>query len=338
MRRRAFFASAFVAGAVAWSCTLVLDPDKLVGGSPVDAQSSQPDVSSYDGDLPGCMRSGPEQCTDGIDNDCNGRTDCEDPACGAFACAEATPPDWTPAWLTTDTGLTCPAGDGGTDLKVVAGDGGFACTCSCEESCTSLTIMRGPDLACGAGTETFAPTQGCMTSTAPNRPAFAKLTVANPTACPPKNLNDKKSVTDGRLCPTPPSEEAGAGCNATAQCMLKAPGFQRCIARAGNHVCPAGFPNRQRAGSNVTDGRECTGCGCKLAPCTGEIEFWGHPECKSGGPSKLDTTTHATCAAATALNGVKAYKAATDGGCTVADASAPHGTLAITDEQTICCP
>src|SRR5688500_13229795 len=37
---------------------------------------------------PACTPSGPEVCEDGVDNDCNGQKDCEDTACGQYACTK----------------------------------------------------------------------------------------------------------------------------------------------------------------------------------------------------------------------------------------------------------
>jgi hypothetical protein len=48
-----------------------------------------------------CMPTGPERCTDGVDNDCNGTTDCADPAC-------ARDPGCSPGNETCDLALTLP--------------------------------------------------------------------------------------------------------------------------------------------------------------------------------------------------------------------------------------
>ena len=44
----------------------------------------------------GCKATGPEKCTNGVDDDCNGLTDCADPACQTqgYACAAPAPGGW----------------------------------------------------------------------------------------------------------------------------------------------------------------------------------------------------------------------------------------------------
>src|SRR5687767_10366507 len=57
---------------------------------------------------PPCTPTGPaEICDDGIDNDCNDRIDCADPACSAFQCVVAPPPGWTAIELAPGTRPNC---------------------------------------------------------------------------------------------------------------------------------------------------------------------------------------------------------------------------------------
>src|SRR5438094_12111 len=42
-----------------------------------------------------CVRTGVEICDDGIDNDCNGKTDCADESCEVlYACVDRAPQEW----------------------------------------------------------------------------------------------------------------------------------------------------------------------------------------------------------------------------------------------------
>ena len=61
------------------------------GGSGDGADAAD---AADDGPIPGCIPQ-PEICDDGIDNDCDRHTDCDDPDCKpGFACVPAAPSGW----------------------------------------------------------------------------------------------------------------------------------------------------------------------------------------------------------------------------------------------------
>jgi len=68
---------------------------------------------------------GGEDCTNGVDDDGNGATDCDDAACSDHACVDAVP---GAAYVLVDTGSGCPTGWEATPLWDCA-------TCGCKAPC-----------------------------------------------------------------------------------------------------------------------------------------------------------------------------------------------------------
>src|SRR5262249_48129346 len=78
------------------------------GGSTTSTSSITSSTST-----PTCMPAGPtEVCTAGVDNDCTGHKDCEDPDCATqgFACSPAAPSGWTVVDFSTDDTKACATG------------------------------------------------------------------------------------------------------------------------------------------------------------------------------------------------------------------------------------
>ena len=103
---------AVVAALMLFACGPSARP--LGGDDTVDAHSpgpGQPDASPI---VAGCTPTGPEDtvatCSDGIDNDCNGTTDCDDPSCSGIGtcpvCGMVTHNEPAPFFLPDDPGGT----------------------------------------------------------------------------------------------------------------------------------------------------------------------------------------------------------------------------------------
>ena len=87
-----------------------------------------------------CGDGGSEICDDGLDNDCNGLADCDDPACtSGFACTAAdVPAGWSLVAYATARDA-CPAGFGApADLEEYAGLGPATCGCTCTTIAPAL--------------------------------------------------------------------------------------------------------------------------------------------------------------------------------------------------------
>jgi hypothetical protein len=204
-----------------------------------------------------------EICNDGIDNDCNGFTDCADPACmtQGYACVPEWPSGWMPVALydqktpggPTPTIPSCAAGDPNYgDLQAVGNYNPVptAATCTCGTcgspdlsgvSCSNPTVGTGSSAGPGAtgkpgsiGTTctTFTPFQSggingvCLVS---GSNATGGGTCSAPSKIPNIPAWDATSGWEGagRVCgPTnPPSllKGAAAGCSNAGDYCLLAP-------------------------------------------------------------------------------------------------------------------
>ena len=308
-----------------------------------------------DAPIEACVKSGPvEICDDGLDNDCNGLKDCEDPACGGFACVAAPPDGWALIALALTAPPACPTGFASADVRVLAGTDTTGCPCTCVgsggTSCTTGTtdVSVGDDAACNSGqsTATLSSNTGATCTAighdlsvgAVGSAGFGKITPpAGPTTCTPNATITKTDPTDGRTC-TP--AKVGAGCTGAMQCAPTAAGFTTCIQQAGAQVCPTGYNNRRLAGTTSADTRTCTTCSCNQTPCSGSLTIWSNSMCNAK-TSKLTTAANAACGAVGAgsdtNNTGKFYTSNIGGGCAVGTAPTAQGALTFTDERTICC-
>src|SRR5690349_18294984 len=96
----------------------MIDSSALAPSAIVVKTSAKTDGSGFDAPADGpndapsdviCVKSngGVEDCDDGLDNDCNGKTDCADTACTAlYQCIPTPPVGWT---LTAESDNTRPA-------------------------------------------------------------------------------------------------------------------------------------------------------------------------------------------------------------------------------------
>ena len=184
------------------------------------ACSSVPDLTFDDGDggdAGPCVKTGPEICDDGIDNDCNGRTDCADDACGAkYRCVARAPDDWQLTAIVQGGRPGCPDGFGdSSDVKTVRGNTGSpTCGCDCggASACSPNGIVAGIDdePRCSNGNQTFNATSDCEringNGLSISTNAFVKATAGStpPGACRMTANGSVPEVRDGRTCATSP--------------------------------------------------------------------------------------------------------------------------------------
>src|SRR6185436_8083836 len=106
-----------------------------------------------------------------------------------------------------------------------------------------------------------------------------------PTSCEAKaTINGPR--TNGRLCEAPP---ARGGCGATQVCTPTLVGsLGSCVTKLGANACPAGFANKNTAGTNADDKRMCGGCKCSPpTPCGGgSVSVYNNDGCRTNGMNK----------------------------------------------------
>jgi hypothetical protein len=240
-------------------------------GSVRDAGADASDAAEKDD---GCVnRGGPENCTNGKDDNCDGLIDCADPQCvpdaggfQGFTCVPIPPSGWTaPVVLYDFTGTSIPAptppscGSNYPVRSFVAHDQpsppAATCTCTCGgvngASCTSptLTLYSGPGCNSPLGTSTVqsscseALPQGGVNGirvTNPGSPSGGVCDAGVASSIPAfDNTNDW--LRTGAGCTTA-REQAGAtlfqgGCAAGQVCVENPPsslGVHMCVALQGS--------------------------------------------------------------------------------------------------------
>ncbi len=251
--------------------------DSTVNDAAVD--TGMPDSSRDTGPDTGtdaCVPSGAENCTDGIDNDCDGKVDCEDPACTAYACVPAVPAGWVYTAV-SPAPVACPGnsvslGPVVVDPITTPATCGCSCSPSTPPSCTTGSIFAGYGGACGTS-ELFPSNNGaCTTFTGARSPSPFILV----DALPPSG-GSCAAMPAFNVPPQPPPSVAcrasgplGKGCSGGQVCAPKG-SSSACVAQAGQTSCPAGYGNAHALATSVSDTRGCSACTCgtPTASCTG---------------------------------------------------------------------
>ncbi|MBK7584769.1 MAG: hypothetical protein IPI67_31845 [Myxococcales bacterium] len=227
---------------------------------------------------------GPETCTNGVDDNGDGLTDCADPQCQAgYTCAAPAPSGWSGiGYVDTNVGKTCPDGfQPPTPLYqksgLVAPDA--ACSCGCGTASNvfcqaNLTCNAGD--ACGAGTTSTPVFSSCQTLAvpAPGNSNSCKVNVTTTSGqCAPSVKAALPATTwapDTRGCF---QNVAGSCKDASQVCVQKLAGAKGpCIAQTGDHACPAGTPYTYKTvyfDGKLADTRDCSASGCSCGGSTG---------------------------------------------------------------------
>ena len=261
-----------------------------------DADAGDADAGDADAS-DGCVYRGPEDCTNGIDDDCNGQVDCADPACvqAQYQCVPTWPGSgWTaPVVLYDDTvaggpapaPASCAAPYGqnvmdGHDTPVGSAAG---CSCSCSAvqgaSCSAPSVVVYASAGCG-GTQYGAslPNGACATvesqQSGLNSGQIVDAGVLTPGSCTPTPMtaappawNPASSAAwagTGRACAEATARTyysgAAGGCDAGFTCVDPPPGtFPKVCLLAAGHIptCPTGYSDTHRYFDGGTDTRSC---------------------------------------------------------------------------------
>jgi hypothetical protein len=310
----------------------------------------------------GCVPAGKENCVNGLDDDCNGLTDCEDPACTSqgYACVGAPPSTWTVAPFSATSRPGCPPAlpaQANVDVDPLNLAGVSACGCTCtvatEPSCVARNIVTryGPDNACdggnGAGTPVNYPAAdgGCIAEGLFVAPfVFAEQPPSSGGSCTPESSVAVPSTgaTQGQICGG--ESMFGAGCGAAQVCALVPSGYHSCILHDGQVSCPSGAYSKPHSVGTLEDTRGCTACSCD-AP-TGECApgtwaFFPNPNC--AGPPSISIPTDGVCTgtgappAGTATQSNQFTSVLSDAGCAAAAPVQPTGNVQLTNADTVCC-
>ena len=218
-------------------------------------------------------------CTNGIDDDHDGLTDCADPDCinAGYQCAADTPAGWSgPALLHAD--LSAPPGCG-SDWTMQPVAGGLdvssplakcsACACSTPSgaTCQSANVKLANDPACANGPMMPVPLGACIPGQSASAYVAAGPVIGVGGGCAPAggaaSLLPAGFMTQAAVCAAPAM--TGKGCNAGA-CVPRVPmgyGPKACVYAPGDPACPgAPYLNKTLVYTGIDDQRSCSSCAC----------------------------------------------------------------------------
>jgi hypothetical protein len=221
---------------------------------------------------PPCVPTGSESCANGLDDDCNGDTDCADQACASAPSCQALPEN-TILGARIAAGGTCPAGytGGVTHIHKDVDQGSCTgCGCSvaatvCETSITAFSSQNdcvansGGVLEYGGGPlstngNPCRPFSDTLTDPSWFRSDPLRITLPD---CKASGSAQKKGAsfkTSADFCTLP------AGTNPPSASTAKT-----CALIKGATACPSGYgtPDSNWYGS-LSDNRTCTACSCSI--------------------------------------------------------------------------
>lgn len=221
----------------------------------------------------------PESCFDGVDNDCNGQTDCADAACTPGAvCVDAPASSKLGVMVSNDT--PCPEGFTGEELFVYRGiTGGGGCAgCSCTPKPTDCTADLWYYTTPASCTNDVNQVNGTYAgeigfACTPNPVNNGGLNFEGARVGPWK-VNQSCSV-DGVAAPEPASWKetrkfcratgVGAGCPAGKACVPPADPVNQCALVSGSAVCEGYAFQQNDWFTGYSDTRSCGACSCKAS-------------------------------------------------------------------------
>jgi hypothetical protein len=312
-----------------------------------------------------CKPTGAENCFDNIDNDCNGKIDCDDPACTVTAQCVALAPTSAPIGLLSGVGAGA-CGTVGYDqataifanpnqlscTTVIAGKG-CACTPGTATCSTTLAGFKtlsectgGTSSGESAGTFTTGQDKSCtagappwMTDSTGEIYGIAATTfVATPSDCTASGTPNVPTYTFGTKATFCATQEVGGGCAAGQVCVPAATAGTLCqLFNGAKTSCPGGAPAEPYY-TGVSGSVTCGACGCGPpagASCDSVTLTAGNtPSCS--GVIALQSNTRECVSGGLAKPGVQFSGTPTAGACS--PTSTVGGTAAPTGPKTLCCP
>lgn len=245
----------------------------------VEPGSSGPGDSS--GSTPSCMADGDERCFNGADDDCNGLTDCADPACAEGAVCE---PSGDNNGVLVAADQDCPRGYTEQSIEVYQGlvrgtcDG---CTCTpTSTQCVSgdLYFYDSSDECLDDAELTGGSLVPPIVYECPSEPVRQGFTAGYRVGAIHMESGSGTCTPGGSATPAPPSWEtslkycvadsAGTGCQFGHACVPSQSEGRSCY-ESGSGECPAELVLEKVFGS-YSDSRTCGACQCDGAgDCSG---------------------------------------------------------------------
>jgi hypothetical protein len=289
-----------------------------------------------------CVPSGPEDCFNGRDDDCNGKLDCEDDACEEPATCLPVPAGATLGSL--DPAGACSTGYSSVTLRrgLTAAPECQGCGCEpAETRCESGVYAHGAYTCPGyqyAGALYNLFSTSCDTLPADVNVHFFDVrgfTVCNPTGT--ATLSTPAWSETHTFCQ---AEKVGGGCASGSRCVPKPTG-SLCAKFAGTTTCSGKYPTvtGDPFYSRYEDGRTCPACSCSFGGATcagGVIQAWSTGDCSGPTTTTLGNGTQGdSCGLPFVPHSGKVIATATAPSCL--PNTYPNGELLPVEPQTICC-
>jgi hypothetical protein len=214
-----------------------------------------------------CETTGAEDCFNGLDDDCNGDTDCADSACTATSTCV---PDAAGAELGTllaPMGTTCPTGYSAVALHrgLTVDPVCTGCTCQVASSICVTSIVGHGSYPCPSFQTSGLSYNMNNTSCQPISPGTSthNYAVASFTDCTASGTAKPSAVQWGETRTFCKADRVGGGCNSGSSCVPKVTSAV-CARKTGSATCagPYGVSSGAVWNSGVTDTRACSACQC----------------------------------------------------------------------------
>jgi hypothetical protein len=301
----------------------------------------------------------PEQCSNGKDDDGDGKIDCADDDCAAMACVAEAPQGWLgpiALRLAAAAGGSCAGSLDDTAFEAGAEPSGAAAgcsACSCsggDEPCAAfLDFGTGNTAGCGGATCTTSINQSCAEIMPP---CLAGLTTAylqtklpvGARACTPSVPTATKAAVAWKLhalaCTA--SVPQRGGCKSGRVCLPASPGSafvpSYCIWQDGETDCPTTtFTDKRTYYREVTDTRTCAACACSGPNCSYQWQVFNSADTACSAPLLQITSPNQCAQVNPAADKLRVGASiAGDGKCTPSG-GASQGTVTAAKPVTVCC-
>jgi hypothetical protein len=249
-----------------------------------------------------------EICGNGVDDDRDDLTDCDDAEC-AMICGSL-PDGWTGFVSVRPEG--CAVDEALAQVAYVSATSGAGCTCGCgAPTCGTVTASAYGGNGCSGGVLSETLPDGACVTVGNNGAQSVRATVMSSCGAPTASLPAVESSSVA-LC----TDEDGA-----------------CVFRSGADVaCPPGFPLSSQYHATVEDGRSCATSKCSCtSPVCGTVASYSFLCMGSGVPLPFSSCEE-TDGPASLI-----FTADPDPSCTPGGTSAVEGELKLGSPITVCC-
>lgn len=266
-------------------------PEASVGeDAQADASVDISDAADGGGDA--AVVCGVEDCLNGLDDDCDGDSDCADSECNVAAMCVADTS--APLVLRLPPNQACPPGYTGTRKElhralVGGGCGGCSCGAAGATTCTAKLVAytNSGDCINGSWTQSYDLTRFSCLQTPIWGGSFSGLgvdsIVATPGTCPASGTAQPAAARwgeDATLCTL---SKRGNGCAANQVCVARPGTNKLCVESASAGSCSTGQTSELWY-TSFEDTRACNACTCAAsgASCAGVTVHFGNDYSCSG--------------------------------------------------------